>query len=58
MAMTAREWAGRKTSPHKSIERFDQMISHSQRGKRNKARNSLINQQMGTIQNENLRMPF
>ncbi len=26
MAMTAREWGGRKASPFKSIERFDLMI--------------------------------
>lgn len=49
MAMTAREWAGRKSSPQKSIERFNQMIGQGERG-RFSARGSLINRQLGTVQ--------
>lgn len=29
MAMTAREWGGKKISPYKSIERFDEMIGQN-----------------------------
>lgn len=31
MALTAREWKGKKMSPFKSIERFDAMIGWNER---------------------------
>ena len=38
MALTAREWRGKKVSPYKSIEKFDAMIGWNERSSGKNAR--------------------